>query len=102
MGNNQRRNELSTEESLTICDQFPAMLVQEVDFTGGEPLIRKDLAKIISYLKNINITSGIVTNGILLTHEKLTELKEAGLSHIAISIDGLKETHDFIRQEGVF
>ena len=98
----QRKSELSTEECLTLCDQFPAMLVQEVDFTGGEPLIRKDLAKIISYLKNINITSGIVTNGILLTYEKLTELKEAGLSHIAISIDGLKETHDLIRQEGVF
>lgn len=98
----QRKAELSTDEALKICDQFPAMLVQETDFTGGEPLLRKDLAKIIGHLRKLKIPSGIVTNGILLTYERILELKKAGLSHIAISIDGLEETHDEIRQEGAF
>jgi len=34
---------LTTEEALKICDQFPALIVQEVNFTGGEPTLREDL-----------------------------------------------------------
>lgn len=92
-----RKNELTTDEAIQLCDQFPALLVQEVDFTGGEPLLRPDWPEIALRLKELKITTGIVTNGASLDQETISKLKETGISHVAVSIDGLESTHDFIR-----
>ena len=59
-----RPNELTTNEALQLCDQFPALLVQEVDFTGGEPLLRKDWPVIVARLKQLGIQTNILTNGL--------------------------------------
>ena len=94
-----RSNELTTEEALRLCDQFPALLVQEVDFTGGEPLLRRDWPQIAGRLKELGITTGVVTNGVNLDQETVSNLVEAGISHVAVSVDGLEESHDFMRGE---
>jgi radical SAM protein with 4Fe4S-binding SPASM domain len=88
---------LTTDEALELCDQFPALLVQEVDFTGGEPLLRPDWPDIALRLKELGITTGIVTNGIGLDRGTVSKLEETGISHLAMSIDGLEQTHDLIR-----
>jgi radical SAM protein with 4Fe4S-binding SPASM domain len=97
-----RENELSTKEALELCDQFPALLVQEVDFTGGEPLLRNDWFDIAIYLKDLGIPVQMVTNGTLITQDTIDLLKEAGISGMGISLDGLEQTHDYIRGDGVF
>jgi radical SAM protein with 4Fe4S-binding SPASM domain len=97
-----RENELSTEELLAICDQFPPLLVQEVDMTGGEPLLRSDWQKIASHLRDLNIPVRMVTNGILLK-ENIGRLIDAGVQTVGISIDGFEESHDQIRDHpGLF
>jgi radical SAM protein with 4Fe4S-binding SPASM domain len=84
-------------EALKICDQFPDLLVQEVDFTGGEPLLRMDWMEIAGRLNDMGITMGLLTNGQICELDIIPPLKEIGISNVGISLDGLEQTHDFIR-----
>ncbi|MFX0211758.1 MAG: radical SAM protein, partial [Candidatus Hodarchaeota archaeon] len=79
-----RLNELTLEESLGICDQFPDLLVQEVDFTGGEPLFRPDWWKIALRLRELNIKTKLITNGVLLVPGTISQLKEVGIARIGV------------------
>ncbi len=97
-----RPKELSPEEALNLCDQFPALLVQEVDFTGGEPLLRLDWPAIAARLREYQIAVRMVTNGVLLK-ENVPRLLDAGVATVAVSLDGLEPTHDRMRgRQGLF
>lgn len=65
--------------------------------TGGEPLVRSDLAVVGLELNKLGFPWGMVTNGLLLTQSKLDELLNAGLHSITISLDGLEESHNWLR-----
>lgn len=65
--------------------------------TGGEPLMRKDLEAVGRELYNRQIPWGLVTNGFLLTNERFEKLRAAGLHNITISLDGLEENHNWMR-----
>ena len=98
-----RPNELTIEESLAICDQLPALMVQEVDFTGGEPLLRPDWSKIATHLGKLGIRTKILTNGLALEKDTVARMKDAGIAGVGVSIDGLEATHDNIRShKGLF
>lgn len=92
-----RPNELTTEEALNICEQFPALLVQEVDFTGGEPLLRPDWPVIATRLIELGIPTNVLTNGMNVGADTIAKMKEIGISGVGISLDGLEKTHDSIR-----
>lgn len=97
-----RLNELSTDEMITICDQFPDLLVQEVDFTGGEPLLRNDWFRIATHLRELSIPVRIVSNGVLLKGN-IDRLMDAGIETVGVSLDGLEATHDRLREsKGLF
>lgn len=66
--------------------------------TGGEPLLHKDVFKIIQKSKSLGFKVGMTSNGTLISKDIANHLKESGLDTIAISIDGLKDTHDIFRQ----
>jgi len=92
-----RKQELSLEESLAICDQFPALLVQEVIFTGGEPLLNPHWEAIAARLRDLEIKTGVVTNGLQLTAETAARMRDCGLTSVAVSLDGPEAVHDRIR-----
>lgn len=92
-----RTDELSLEESLAICDQFPALLVQEVDFTGGEPLVRGDWDRIAGRLTGLGIRTQVITNGLALTTQTVARMRSVGVSAVGVSLDGPEATHDDIR-----
>jgi radical SAM protein with 4Fe4S-binding SPASM domain len=92
-----RHRELSLEEILAICDQLPNLLVYEVDFTGGEPLLRPDWWRITEHLRDLEIKAKIITNGFLLGEDTVAKLSDTGVACVGISIDGLEDTHDYIR-----
>jgi radical SAM protein with 4Fe4S-binding SPASM domain len=99
---NPRPDELSLDEMIAICDQFPALLVKEVDLTGGEPLMRTDWPLIATHLSELQIPVRMVSNGLLLK-DNVSRLKEVGMATVGVSIDGLETTHDAIRQRpGLF
>jgi radical SAM protein with 4Fe4S-binding SPASM domain len=92
-----RRNELTLDEAFALCDQFPALAVQEVDFTGGEPLLRPDWWRIAARVAEHGIKTRIVTNGLPLTPATVDRIREVGICTVGISLDGLEATHDEIR-----
>lgn len=99
------RDELSTEEWLSVVDQLAQLGFIKLNFTGGEALIRRDAVRIISHARDAGIADlHVNTNGLLLTPERAEELIEAGVRSFNISIDGpTSEVHDPIRgQEGAY
>ncbi|TIH13578.1 12,18-didecarboxysiroheme deacetylase [Marinifilum sp. JC120] len=91
------QDEISTSQAKTIIDDLAAFGAPVMLFSGGEPLVRKDLVELASYATSKGMRAVISTNGTLITKEKARELKEVGLSYVGISIDGTEETHDKFR-----
>ncbi|MDE5797300.1 MAG: TIGR04133 family radical SAM/SPASM protein, partial [Muribaculaceae bacterium] len=65
--------------------------------TGGEPLVRRDIEEVGRQLYDREVPWGLVTNGLLLSEERLMSLRRAGLHNITISLDGLEEDHNWMR-----
>lgn len=90
--------ELTTEEKLAIVDQLDEANVATIAFSGGEPLMHKDLFKVAKYAADKGLYVSIATNGVLLTKETVRKLKESGVNYIEVSLDGATgETHDSFR-----
>jgi GTP 3',8-cyclase len=82
---------LSFEEITRLARLFVQLGVKKIRLTGGEPLARRDLEKLIAQLSTLDSAPELclTTNGSLLA-EKVTALKAAGLQRINVSIDSLK------------
>ena len=79
---------MNHEEVIAIAKTFVEMGVKKIRLTGGEPLIKKNIEKIITELTQLPINLGITTNGILL--DNYFELfKTSGVKDINISLDTL-------------
>jgi cyclic pyranopterin phosphate synthase len=81
--------EMTSDEIYTICKIAKKIGVSKIRFSGGEPLIRKDIIEIIEKVASLNFKDiSITTNGTLLKqHAK--SLKNAGLNRINVSLDSL-------------
>jgi len=68
-----------------------------VAITGGEPVLRKDLPRCGSILREHGFRWGIVTNGYAYTPDLHNALLAAGMGSITVSLDGLEPTHNWLR-----
>lgn len=68
-----------------------------VIITGGEPLLRKDLEECGFEIRKRGFRWGIVTNGYAYTKERHISLLNAGMGSITLSLDGLNDTHNWLR-----
>lgn len=66
-------------------------------FTGGEPVLRKDLEICGKELYKRGFPWGIVSNGLFLNEERINMLVNAGMRSATISLDGLEESHNWLR-----
>ncbi len=80
-----------------IIDEAVKYGLQDLHITGGEPTTRKDLNEIIEYAVSKKLNVRLITNGTLLTKDKLDSLYDHGLRNIMISLDGGEEYHDRVR-----
>ena len=94
--------DMPAEDFLRVIDQSVTPHVDPhkvlIIISGGEPLMRKDLAEVGAALKQRGYPWGMVTNGLALTEKRFKELMAAGLRSIAISFDGLELDHNWLRQ----
>lgn len=98
MWRSKSTNELSITELQDILAQLKDMGVVGVGFEGGEALLRKDFPQIVGKAHQLGFEHiGLTTNGLLLTRRKAENLIQKGLTSIGVSIDGIGETHDFVR-----
>ncbi len=95
---NQGVDDISTEQAKVMIDDLAAYGAPVLLFSGGEPLVRKDLVELASYATQKGMRAVISTNGTLITKEKAHELKQIGLSYVGISLDGGEEVHDHFRK----
>jgi pyrroloquinoline quinone biosynthesis protein E len=91
------RDELGTDDWLRVLDEARALGVLQVHFSGGEPMLRRDLSTLVSRAHALGMYTNLVTSGIPMKEEDLAGLVAAGLDHFQLSIqDSLPSSADAI------
>jgi cyclic pyranopterin phosphate synthase len=86
----ERRELLTFEEIARVAGVFVELGVQKLRLTGGEPLLRRDLDRLIAMLAELDVDLTLTTNGSLLAR-KTPELAAAGLRRVTVSLDSLDD-----------
>lgn len=93
----RRADELTTDEALLLCDALAEAGADQCNVSGGEPLLRRDWSQICARLASHGLRVTLVTNGTLFDDSVAHTAREAGVGAVALSLDGLRDTHDRIR-----
>ena len=96
-------NELTTSQGKHLIDDLAQFGAPVLLFSGGEPLVRKDLPELAAYAVEKGMRAVVSTNGTLITSDMARTLKQIGLSYVGISLDGMEKINDRFRgQKGAF
>jgi pyrroloquinoline quinone biosynthesis protein E len=87
----QHKEELSTAQWIEVFRQARELGAAQLGFSGGEPLVRQDLAELIGAARELGYYTNLITSGIGLTEARIAEFAEAGLDHIQISFQAADE-----------
>lgn len=99
----EKKEELSTEQWQDVICQLKEEGIEEVNFTGGEPLLKEGILELAKHASSLGITCGITTNGYLLDERTINNLMESGVGIFTLSLDALGNDYDKIRGvEGAF
>ena len=97
------KDELTTQQGKDLIDDLAEFGSPVILFSGGEPLMRKDLPELAQYAVSKGMRAVISTNGTLIDEKMAKVLKEIGLSYVGVSLDGMRETNDKFRgMKGAF
>ena len=77
--------ELTTDEWRRVIDEAAALGVLQAGFSGGEPLLRRDLAALVAHARAAGLYTNLITSGLGLDASRAQELREAGLDSVQIS-----------------
>ena len=77
--------ELDTTTWLRVLDEAAAIGVLQVHFTGGEPLIRRDLPELVAHAAQRGLYTNVITSGVTLDDRAMAALMRAGVDHIQLS-----------------
>jgi cyclic pyranopterin phosphate synthase len=86
----ERRELLTFEEIARVAGVFVARGVQKIRITGGEPLVRRDVERLVAQLSALDVDLTLTTNGSLLP-QKAQLLADAGLRRVTVSLDSLDD-----------
>lgn len=81
---------VDTDVMLERIDNLGRLGTGIITISGGEPLLHPDLDQIITRIRSTGAVTGLITNGYLLTAERIERLNHAGLDHMQISIDNVQ------------
>jgi radical SAM protein with 4Fe4S-binding SPASM domain len=91
-------DELTTGECYAVIDDLSGAGVPLLIISGGEPLVRKDIDKILAYAQEKKVKTALSSNGTLIDRRAALRLQELGVEYVGISLDGATAaTHDHIR-----
>ena len=80
------RPALRTEQWRRLFSEAEAMGVMQVNLTGGEPLLRNDLERLIECTHGLGLYTHLITSGVPLSRRRLTRLRDSGLDAIQLSL----------------
>jgi pyrroloquinoline quinone biosynthesis protein E len=96
-------DELSTADWKRVLREARALGAVQLGFSGGEPLMRDDLAVLAAEAHGLGFYTNLITSGAGLNEARIGELKTAGLDHIQLSFqDSTKEVNDFLSSTRTF
>ncbi|MCK9580547.1 MAG: radical SAM protein [Methanoregula sp.] len=93
--------EMTTQDSLRVISRIVQLGGKTLRLTGGEPLMRKDLGLIIQEAHASGLGLDLITNGTMLDDVFLRKYGRY-IKHMAISIDGQKQVHEYLRGKGTY
>lgn len=97
------RKELTTEEWVDVLKQARAMGAAQLGFSGGEPLVRRDLTELIAEARQLGFYTNLITSSVGMDEDRLRDFKNAGLDHIQISFQAsTQEVNDFMAGTDAF
>ena len=79
-----------TADVLRRIDRLVDLGTGVVTLSGGEPLLHPDLDEIVRHIRRRGAIATLITNGYLLSRDRIERLNEAGLDHLQISIDNVR------------
>jgi pyrroloquinoline quinone biosynthesis protein E len=77
--------ELATDEWKRVIRQAAELGVLQIGFSGGEPLVRRDLAELVRTAREANLYTNLITSGVGLKNERTRELRDSGLDSVQLS-----------------
>ena len=80
---------IPTETIQQRIDRLADLGTAIITMSGGEPLLHPDLDQILAHVRKRKMIAGMITNGYLLTADRIQRLNRAGLDHLQISIDNV-------------
>jgi pyrroloquinoline quinone biosynthesis protein E len=80
------RDELATQEWLRVLAEARDLGVLQLHLSGGEPLLRRDLAEIVRTASELGLYTNLITSALGLTPRRAGQLRTAGLDHVQISV----------------
>jgi len=95
--NRRYSDEMRTEEGKALIADLASFGSPVILFSGGEPLMRKDLPELVRFAVESGMRAVISTNGTLITRETAASFADIGLSYMGVSLDGIGEIHDRFR-----
>jgi len=99
LGEGRTRGEpLSLTEALRLCHELKALDCENVVLSGGEALLRDDWELIAHELRSLDINVSLISNGLLIDEPMARRIRQVGLCRVALSLDGLEATHNYIRR----
>jgi len=88
--------ELNTDKAKEVVKKICATGVPTLDFSGGEPFLRKDMEELGSLSRSLGCITGVNTNGTLINERRAPAIA-GSFDYITISIDGTEQVHDRVR-----
>lgn len=85
----RRSGELSTAEWKRLIDEAAALGVLHIYFSGGEPMLRRDIAELVAHARDAGLYTNMITSGIGFQPALLDAVAEAGLDHIQLSVQAV-------------
>lgn len=95
-----RGRTVDSARALRLCRELAELGCEYVALSGGEPLLRRDWPEIARSLVSAGVRVGMISNGLLASAVVVRQMKQAGVSILAVSVDGPPAVHDAIRRRG--
>ncbi len=101
--NRKSKDEMDTAAGKAFISDLADFGVPVILFSGGEPMMRKDLFELARFASQKGLRVALSTNGTLISDRAARELQDIGFAEVGISLDGIKENNDRFRgREGAF
>ena len=97
IGFDQVKDELGTDDWIKTLRQAREIGSVQCGFSGGEPMLRKDLEDLVQEASQLGFYTNLITSGVGLNKKRARALKDAGLDHVQLSFqDSTRELNDFL------